>query len=97
MTEVNLDVRVSKRFAITEKLRVQVIFEFFNLLNRANPAAVEQFQNLSIPVGKPLQNLPGREGRTRRARQAGQRHSHEPRRLRRQLRDKEVGSRVKAR
>src|SRR5712691_7006367 len=30
------------------------------VLNRANPAAVEQFQNLSIPVGKPLQSLPGR-------------------------------------
>jgi hypothetical protein len=58
----NVDMRFSKRFYITEKVRAQVIFEFFNLLNRANPAAVQQFQNLSIPVGKPLQSLPGREG-----------------------------------
>jgi len=59
---LNLDLRFSRRFAIAEKVHAQVIFEFFNLLNRPNPAAVQQFQNLSIPVGKPLQNLPGREG-----------------------------------
>lgn len=61
-TYTNLDMRLSKRFSITEKVRAQFIFEFFNLLNRANAAAVQQFQNLSIPVGKPLQSLPGREG-----------------------------------
>jgi hypothetical protein len=54
--------RLSKRFSITEKVRAQFIFEFFNLLNRANPAAVQQFQNLSVPVGKTIQSLPGREG-----------------------------------
>jgi hypothetical protein len=59
---VNLDMRFSKRVFITERVRVQAITEFFNLLNRANPAAVEQFRNLSIPLGRPLQNLPGREG-----------------------------------
>ena len=59
---VNLDMRFSKRFSITERVRVEVLIEFFNVLNRANPAAVQQFQNLSIPVGKPLQSLPGREG-----------------------------------
>ncbi|HBB86532.1 MAG TPA: hypothetical protein DC047_02825 [Blastocatellia bacterium] len=59
---INLDMRVAKRFSLREKIRGQVIFEFFNLLNRANPAAVQQFQNLSISVGQPLQSLPGREG-----------------------------------
>ena len=59
---VNLDTRFSKQFAIRERVRVQAIFEFFNLLNRANPAAVEQFQNVSTPLGEPLQFLPGREG-----------------------------------
>jgi hypothetical protein len=54
--------RFSKRFAIRERVRFQVITEFFNLLNRANPAAVEQLQNLSTPLGKPIQFLPGREG-----------------------------------
>jgi hypothetical protein len=58
----NLDMRFSKRFAIRERVRFQVITEFFNLLNRANPAAVEQLQNLSTPLGKPIQFLPGREG-----------------------------------
>lgn len=58
----NVDMRFSKRFTITEKVRAQILFEFFNLLNRANPAAVQQFQNLSIPVGRPIQSLPGREG-----------------------------------
>jgi hypothetical protein len=43
-------------------LRVQAIIEFFNLLNRANPAAVEQFESVPTPLGKPLQYLPGREG-----------------------------------
>jgi hypothetical protein len=59
---VNLDMRFSRRFSVTERVKVQVLFEFFNLLNRANPAAVQQIQNLAIPVGKPLQYLPGREG-----------------------------------
>ena len=59
---VNLDARFSKRFAIRESVRLQVLFEFFNLLNRANPAAVEQLESVSTPLGKPLQYLPGREG-----------------------------------
>ena len=59
---VNLDMRLSKRFAIRETLHVQVLFEFFNLLNRANPAAVEQHEAVSTKFGRPLQYLPGREG-----------------------------------
>ncbi|MGH9396814.1 MAG: hypothetical protein ACRD18_08180, partial [Terriglobia bacterium] len=59
---VNLDMRFSRWFSIGEKVRVQTLFEFFNLLNRANPAAVEQFQSMPTPLGKPLQALPGREG-----------------------------------
>ena len=57
------DVKVSVLSVIGEKVRLQAIFEFFNLLNRANPAAVEQFQNVSsTPLGEPVQYLPGREG-----------------------------------
>ena len=60
---VNMDTRFSRRFTIGDRVRLQAIFEFFNLLNRANPAAVEQYQNVSsTPLGKPLQFLPGREG-----------------------------------
>jgi len=43
-------------------VHVQAIFELFNLLNRANPAAVEQFQNVPTLLGGSLQFLPGREG-----------------------------------
>lgn len=58
----DLDVRFSKSFAFGEKVRVQALFEFFNLLGRANPAAVEQFRSMPTSFGKPLQVLPGREG-----------------------------------
>ncbi|HXJ40593.1 MAG TPA: TonB-dependent receptor [Bryobacteraceae bacterium] len=59
---VNVDMRFSKRFTIREKVRVQAMIEFFNLLNRANPAAVQQLENLPTGLGTPLQYLPGREG-----------------------------------
>jgi hypothetical protein len=59
---INVDARFSRRFAIGERVHVQAIFELFNLLNRANPAAVEQFQNVPTPLGEPVQFLPGREG-----------------------------------
>jgi hypothetical protein len=59
---INLDMRFSRRFSITDRVRAEVLIEFFNVINRANSAAVQQFQNLPIPVGKPLQSLPGREG-----------------------------------
>jgi hypothetical protein len=59
----NVDARFSRRFSIGERVHLQALFEFFNLLNRANPAAVEQYQNVtSTPLGRPLQFLPGREG-----------------------------------
>jgi outer membrane receptor protein involved in Fe transport len=59
---VNLDVRFSWGFAIREKVRIDVMIELFNLLNRANPAAVEQLENVPVRLGVPLQFLPGREG-----------------------------------
>lgn len=59
---IDLDTRFSRWFTIKERVRIQALFEFFNLLNRPNPAAVEQYQSMPIPLGKPLQVLPGREG-----------------------------------
>jgi Carboxypeptidase regulatory-like domain/TonB dependent receptor/TonB-dependent Receptor Plug Domain len=60
---VNLDVRLAKFFAVGENVRLHAYVEFFNLFNRANPAAVEQFPNVSsAPFGATLQVLPGREG-----------------------------------
>jgi len=60
---VNLDMRFSKRFDITERFRVEFLFEFFNLLNRQNPAAVFNRVNRPLePFGEASQVLPGREG-----------------------------------
>jgi carboxypeptidase family protein/TonB-dependent receptor-like protein len=65
---VNMDLRVAKTFRITERVRAQALFEFFNLFNSANPAAVNLNQNHTPPLaGEPLfgivtERLPGREG-----------------------------------
>lgn len=60
---VNLDMRVGKRFNITERVKVQALFELFNVFNRQNPAAVQTQQNVAnLPFGSLRQVLPGREG-----------------------------------
>jgi len=60
---VNFDLRVGKRFNITERVKLQTLFEFFNVFNRQNPAAVETRQNLvNSQFGSLRQVLPGREG-----------------------------------
>lgn len=59
----NLDLRISKRFVIRERFKAQVLFEFFNLLNAANPAAIQANTNIvNSPFGSPTEVLPGREG-----------------------------------
>lgn len=57
---VNLDMRFTKRFDIRERFKVHLLFEFFNLLNRQNPAAVETVTPANF--GSLKQVLPGREG-----------------------------------
>ena len=60
---VNLDLRFAKRFNITERIRLQALFEFFNVFNRQNAAAVQIQQNIAnSPFGSLRQVLPGREG-----------------------------------
>jgi carboxypeptidase family protein/TonB-dependent receptor-like protein len=60
---VNLDMRVAKRFNVTERVKIQALFEFFNVFNRQNPAAVQTQQNIAnSPFGSLRQVLPGREG-----------------------------------
>jgi hypothetical protein len=64
---VNIDVRVAKRFDFGERINLQAYVEFFNLFNRANPAAVNGLprtsSNPTAPqFGQVLQVLPGREG-----------------------------------
>ena len=57
---VNLDMRFTKRFDIGERFKVHALFEFFNLFNRQNPAAVETV--VPATFGRLKQVLPGREG-----------------------------------
>lgn len=61
-TFVNMDMRVAKRFNIGEHVRAQVLFEFFNLFNRSNTAAVQGLEGGNPSLGSTLQYLPGREG-----------------------------------
>jgi len=59
----NLDLRFSKRFDIKERVTIQLLIEFFNVLNRQNPAAVQTRDTLPTePFGSITQVLPGREG-----------------------------------
>jgi hypothetical protein len=63
-----MDMRIAKTFRIRERVRIQAMFEFFNLFNSANPAAVNFNENHSpLLPGEPIfgtvsQTLPGREG-----------------------------------
>jgi hypothetical protein len=60
---INLDMRFAKRFNVTERVKVQALFEFFNILNRQNPAAVQNATNIAnSPFNSLTQVLPGREG-----------------------------------
>ena len=65
---LNMDMRIAKTFHINERVSVQALFEFFNLFNSANPAAVNFNQNHTpLLPGEPIfgtvsQTLPGREG-----------------------------------
>lgn len=65
---VNMDMRIARTFKINERVRVQGLFEFFNLFNSANPAAININQNHTprLPAepvfGTTSEFLPGREG-----------------------------------
>jgi hypothetical protein len=60
---VNLDVRFTKRFSITKRVKADALLEFFNVLNRQNPAAVGRQTGVDLqPFGQAIQVLPGREG-----------------------------------
>jgi outer membrane receptor for ferrienterochelin and colicin len=65
---LNMDLRVAKTFRINERVSIQGLFEFFNLFNNANPAAININQNHTpLNPGEPIfgsvaEYLPGREG-----------------------------------
>jgi hypothetical protein len=58
---VNMDLRVAKTWVVRERLRIQGLFEFFNLLNNGNPAAIQTNESV-VGFGTISQRLPGREG-----------------------------------
>jgi hypothetical protein len=58
---VNMDLRVAKTWVVRERFRIQGLFEFFNLFNNANPAAIQSDQSV-VGFGTVSQRLPGREG-----------------------------------
>jgi hypothetical protein len=57
----NMDLRISKTWVIRERLHVQGMFEFFNLFNTGNAAAMQNQQGL-VTFGTVSQWLPGRQG-----------------------------------
>ena len=59
---VNMDLRVAKTWVIRERFKVQGLFEFFNLFNNANPAAIQIQASQASTLGTVSQRLPGREG-----------------------------------
>jgi hypothetical protein len=65
---VNMDLRIAKTFALGEHVKLQGLFELFNLFNNANPAAIQFSQTVSplppnaLAFGAVSQYLPGREG-----------------------------------
>jgi hypothetical protein len=59
---VNLDARLSKRFRIRDRIQIDGLIEFFNVLNRANPTQIQNAGDAAVPFGTVTQVLPGREG-----------------------------------
>lgn len=58
---VNADVRVARNFEFRSRAALRLSVEFFNLLNRRNPAGIERGEGRPTPFGEALQVLPGRE------------------------------------
>ena len=58
----NMDMRISKVWTIRERFKVQGMFEFFNLFNRGNAAAIQNQETQASTLGTVSQRLPGREG-----------------------------------
>lgn len=57
---VNMDLRVARTWVVRERFKIQGLFEFFNLLNNGNPAAIQSNQSV-VGFGTISQRLPGRE------------------------------------
>ena len=63
----NVDMHIARTFRINERVSIQALFEFFNLFNNANPAAVQLNENnpaspAGTVFGQVLERLDGRQG-----------------------------------
>ncbi len=58
----NQDLRIARTFTIHDHLKIEPLFEYFNLYNNANPAAIQVQQALGKQFGTISQRLPGRQG-----------------------------------
>jgi hypothetical protein len=58
----NLDSRIAKTWVIRERFRLTGLFEFFNVFNNANTAAIQTQQAQAATFGTVSEWLPGREG-----------------------------------
>jgi hypothetical protein len=58
----NMDMRIAKTWTIRERYKLQGLFEFFDLFNNANAAAIQSLQSQPKTFGTVSQRLPGREG-----------------------------------
>jgi len=59
---VNMDMRFAKTWVVHEHYKIQGLFEFFNILNNANAAAIQSQMSIPATFGTVSQWLPGREG-----------------------------------
>lgn len=59
---VNMDMRFSRTWVFRERYKIQGLFEFFNLFNNANPAAIQSQQAQAATFGQTSEWLPGRQG-----------------------------------
>lgn len=58
----NQDLRIARTFTIHDHLKIEPLFEYFNLYNNANPAAIQVQQALGKQFGTISQRLQGRQG-----------------------------------
>lgn len=59
---VDQDVRIARTFQIRDRFKIQPMFEYFDLFNNANPAAIQVQQSAPTTFGTVQQHLPGRQG-----------------------------------
>jgi hypothetical protein len=58
----DMDIRVAKAFDFSDRYHLNLYFEFYNLFNTDNPAAIQTLSDQPTPFGSKLQVLNGREG-----------------------------------